>query len=392
MRRNIAIESKANVGGDCPRQIDGMRIPRRQAILPPYIMRQLNAAESPGLRQAAARTTALDIGFRRQRQQPSSGARPEVQPGQAKLTIYDAEHGEILPGVAVRESAQESVSDPAVNEAWEGLNTTVRFLSEIFKRHSFDDDGTPLVASVHFGNQYMNAFWDGSQMVFGDGDGIIFRPFTGAIDVIGHELGHGVIADEGELAYVYEPGALNESLADVLGSMVKQFHLGQTARQADWLIGDQLLTSRVQGQGLRSLSMPGTAYYDPILGRDPQPAHMRDFVRTRDDNGGVHVNSGIPNRAFYLAATAIDGPSWECAGLIWYDALRNAAVSPATDFAQFARLTENAAARRFGNDSKQWAAVHDAWRGVGIEARPSERPLPWPLSRLGAPLGGAQFG
>jgi Zn-dependent metalloprotease len=141
-------------------------------------------------------------------------------------------------------------------------------------------------------------------MVFGDGDGEIFNRFTIAIDVVAHELSHGVTETEAGLIYFEQSGALNESLSDVFGSLVKQYHLKQTADKADWLIGEGLLAKGINGKGLRSMSEPGTAYNDPLLGKDPQPAHMKDFIKTREDNGGVHLNSGIPNRAFYLAATA----------------------------------------------------------------------------------------
>ena len=375
-----------------------MSQPRLQTILPPYLMRQLGLAQDPAIRAAAQSTQLLDQRVRASRlakhppapSQPGAGQPAETpaaptdsrvsQPALPAIQIYDAGHGQTLPGKLKRGAHNGPVADPAVNEAWDGLQATLQFLENAFRRDGLDGDGTRLRASVHFGEQYLNAFWDGRQMVFGDGDGVLFRGFTAAVDVIGHELGHGIISDEGQLAYVYEPGALNESLADVFGSMVKQFHLGQAAHEADWLIGDQLLTSKVQGKGLRSLAAPGTAYDDPVLGKDPQPAHMRHFVRTREDNGGVHVNSGIPNRAFYLASIGIGGPSWAGTGPVWYDALRDPAVTPSTDFSQFARLTELAAVRRYGLESREWRAVREAWAQVGVEGRRTERPLPWPLT------------
>ena len=349
---------------------------RLQTILPPYLMHQLELAEDPIIREAAQSTQLLDQTFRANRLEKKESRPAKNFP---VIQIFDANYAQTLPGRLVRSAHQAPVDDSAVNEAWDGLQATLEFLKKTLRRNSLDDDGTRLRASVHFGERYMNAFWDGRQMVFGDGDGILFRGFTAAVDVIGHELGHGIIADEGQLAYVYEPGALNESLADVFGSMVKQFQLAQAAHEADWLIGDRLLTPNVRGKALRSLAAPGTAYDDPVLGKDPQPAHSRNFVRTREDNGGVHVNSGIPNHAFYLAATGIGGPTWEGAGPVWYDALRDPAVTPSTDFAQFARLTEIATVRRYGLESREWQAVREAWSRVGVESERYERPLPWPL-------------
>lgn len=202
--------------------------------------------------------------------------------------------------------------------------------------------------------------------MFGDGDGDLFNRFTIALDVIGHELTHGVTENEAKLAYLYQPGALNESISDVFGSLVKQYALGQTADQADWLIGKGLLTANVQGQALRSMAAPGTAYDDPRLGKDPQPAHMRDFVETTGDNGGVHINSGIPNHAFYLVATKIGGKAWEKSGRIWYETLRDPRLRPNASFQAFARLTVANATRLYGHSSDEPKKVQEAWNEVGV--------------------------
>ncbi len=237
---------------------------------------------------------------------------------------------------------------------------------EAFQRHSLDDRGMALLATVHYGEDYENAFWDGRQMVFGDGDGELFNRFTIALDIIAHELTHGVIQHEAALVYADQAGALNESLADVFGSLVKQHRLGQDVESADWLIGAGLFTDRVEGQALRSMAAPGTAYDDPLLGRDPQPGHMRDFVETQDDNGGVHINSGIPNRAFHHVAMALGGHAWEEAGQVWYDTLVDERLARNSDFAAFAKLTLDNAGRRFGTDGEVRRAVHEAWRAVGV--------------------------
>ena len=195
--------------------------------------------------------------------------------------------------------------------------------------------------------------------MYGDGDGVLFRRFTVSIDIIGHELTHGVTEAEAGLDYQDQPGALNESFSDVFGSLVKQYHLGQTAAQADWLIGAGLFARGVKGEGLRSMKAPGTAYDDPRIGKDEQPAHMKDYVETHEDSGGVHINSGIANRAFYLAATAIGGQAWRKAGRIWYLTLRDR-LRHDSDFA--------AAARATAEDSAEAAAVREAWQTVGVIA------------------------
>ncbi|BBE24050.1 hypothetical protein MN0502_29330 [Arthrobacter sp. MN05-02] len=144
---------------------------------------------------------------------------------------------------------------------------------------------------MHYGTDYDNAFWDGERMVFGDGDGEIFGRFTASLTVISHELVHGFTQYSTNLEYQGQSGALNESLSDVFGVLVEQRELGQDAADATWLVGAGIFTAQVQGSALRSLRAPGTAYDDDVLGRDPQPATMADYVETTSDNGGVHINS-----------------------------------------------------------------------------------------------------
>jgi Zn-dependent metalloprotease len=253
------------------------------------------------------------------------------------------------------------VGDGAVNQAYDGLGRTYGLYWDVYQRDSIDDAGLPLLGEVHFGVDYDNAFWDGERMMFGDGDGRLFTGFTSAIDVIGHELTHGVTEDTLGLRYLGQSGALNESVSDVFGSLVKQYALGQTADEADWLIGAGILGPALNGVALRSMPAPGTAFEGDI-----QPARMSDYVRTASDNGGVHINSGIPNHAFYLAATAIGGYAWEDAGRIWYETLSARTVGPNTQFRGFAAATVGVAERLFGQGSTQARAVADAWTEVGV--------------------------
>jgi Zn-dependent metalloprotease len=301
---------------------------------------------------------------------PASGAgRPNVlaAEGEKQRTIYDTHNSQNLPGTVVRAEGSAPVQDVAVNEAYDGLGATFDFYWQVYERNSIDDEGLPLNATVHFGQKYDNAFWNGQQMVFGDGDGDLFNRFTISLDVIGHELTHGVTEDEAQLTYLFQPGALNESVSDVFGSLVKQYTQQQTADQADWLIGAGLLAPKVNGVALRSMKAPGTAYDDPVLGKDPQPAHMKGYVRTYEDNGGVHINSGIPNHAFYLAATNIGGHAWEKAGRIWYETLRDAQLRPSWGFKRFARQTITVAGRLFGVGGAEEKAVREAWGEVGLD-------------------------
>ncbi|MCW2840733.1 MAG: peptidase family protein [Aeromicrobium sp.] len=338
-------------------------------IVPPYLLRQLSELDRDDLsaaREAARR--ALTSPLLRHAPRPTAVPEPPttpVRPTGPDRTIGDARGTETLPGVTVRAEGDGPTGDVAADEAYDGLGATYALLAEAFDRASIDGAGLPLLATVHYGQQYDNAFWDGEQIVFGDGDGQVFGRFTASLSVIGHELAHGVTQHSADLVYEGQSGALNESVSDVFGALVEQHARGQRADEASWLIGEGLFTDQVEGTALRSMKAPGTAYDDDVLGKDPQPATMDDYVETSDDNGGVHLNSGIPNHAFYLVATALGGHAWDGAGRIWYDALTGELSSTAT-FAEFAAATARAAGERFGADSAERDAVVEAWSTVGV--------------------------
>jgi Zn-dependent metalloprotease len=344
-------------------------------IIPPYVLDQIAQKGSPKQRAAAMRTKSVDNTFRALRLAnqaarfaPQRGAMPgAVGAAQKQRSIYTAAGSQNLPGTLVRGEGQVATGDAAADEAYDGLGATFDFFAQVFDRNSIDDSGLALAATVHFGEGYNNAFWNSVQMVFGDGDGEIFNRFTIALDIIGHELSHGVTEDESQLQYFNQSGALNESMSDVFGSLIKQFAKKQTADKADWLIGEGLLATGINGTALRSMKDPGSAFDDPLLGKDPQPKHMSNFVNTFEDNGGVHINSGIPNHAFYQVATRIGGVAWEKAGRIWYDALRDPRVKPNTGFRRYARITYDVASRLFGVGGTEHKAVREGWGAVGIE-------------------------
>jgi Zn-dependent metalloprotease len=343
------------------------------AIIPAYLLARLAASAEPHVAaasEAARATLATPRSYRPVRASidlsVDGGALVvEASPAPDRV-VSDARGGVELPGVRVRGEDDPATGDAAADEAFDGLGSTFAFLWDAFERLSLDGAGGSLLATVHYGRRYDNAFWNGERMVFGDGDGEVFTGFTRSLSVIAHELGHGVIESAGGLVYAGQSGALNESIADVFGALAEQHSRGQRADEASWLIGEGIFTDAVEGVALRSMAAPGTAYDDDVLGRDPQPAHMRDFVDTTSDNGGVHFNSGIPNRAFHLAATTLGGFAWERAGRIWYDALSGGAVKPTADFAAFARVTLDTAAREYGEESEEHAAVRSAWIGVGV--------------------------
>jgi len=335
-------------------------------ILPPYILVSIAENGTPEERRRALATLIFTERLRGQRR--ALAALPVITPvGEKRRDVFDAQKKTRLPGKLVREEGSAPSQDLAVDEAYDGAGSTYDFYLEIHERNSIDGKGMRIDSTVHYDTNYDNAFWNGAQMVYGDGDQKLFARFTASLDVIGHELTHGVTAHEANLSYQDQPGALNESFSDVFGSLVKQHRRLETATQADWLIGAELLLPQVQGSALRSMKEPGTAYDDPVLGKDPQPSTMEGYVVTSEDDGGVHINSGIPNHAFYLAAVAIEGFAWEKAGKIWYEALTNR-LKADSDFADCADQTIAAASDLFGKNGFEERAVREAWKAVGVSS------------------------
>jgi Zn-dependent metalloprotease len=348
-------------------------------IVPSYVLADIAVSGSAEERAAAAKTLAITAAIRARRttvghvsrQTGSSlGSLGVAPPTGENLTVYDAQHGgdADLPGVRERGEGDAPAADDAVNQAFDGADKTFQFYKDVFSRESLDNQGLEIVSSVHFETDLDNALWNGSQMLYGDGSGhfLAVGSLTKSIDVIGHELTHGITQFTAGLKYEGQPGALNESMSDVFGTLVKQYALGQTVDQGDWLIGAGILAGALSGAGLRSLKAPGTAYQG-----DRQPANMSDYVQLpidgdpQNDHGGVHINSGIPNHAFYLAATAIGGHAWEKAGQVWYRALTEQ-LKPDSDFAAAAQATVQVAGDMFTAGGTEQQAIQEAWRQVGV--------------------------
>lgn len=288
------------------------------------------------------------------------------QTGTMRRTVFDAKHQEAVPGQMVRSEGQEATNDICVSEAYDGAGATYEMYFKNFQRNSVDDKGLRLDSTVHYGRGYDNAFWDGRQMIYGDGDGKLFNRFTAAIDVIGHELTHGVTQYEAGLVYYEQPGALNESFSDVFGILVKHWVLKTDFKHSDWIVGRGILAKGVKGDGIRSMIAPGTAYNDRVLGKDSQPGHMKDYVETSDDNGGVHINSGIINRAFYVACELM-GDQW-APGKVWYIALRDR-LRPKSNFLDAARLIYSVAGELAGTNSKLQKSIKSAFESVGLSIK-----------------------
>jgi Zn-dependent metalloprotease len=291
-----------------------------------------------------------------------------------------------LPGILYATSQDPPYeADADVRTCMEGLRTTYDFYKTVFGRNSLDDKGLQLEASIHYSIRYGNAIWEPNscQMVFGDGDGNsrfgrsagFFKPgsMVNSLDVIAHELTHGLTQYTAKLKYKGESGALNESVSDVFGSMVLQWKKGQTAQDADWLLGanilyqgsESLAGGREKATSLRSMKDPSAT-----TNLDPQPDRMSSQFYYRGDPswdyGGVHCNSGVPNHAFYKIAMKLGGNSWDRAGKIWYATLTDSRLHPLTSFVEFAKVTVDQARALYPDDASVAEIVVQAWKDVEV--------------------------
>ena len=341
------------------------------SIVPPQILEHMaKNGRTPEEKDAALRALALTARLRGRREALAGLPQQAPPPGQLRRTIFDANKTVELPGHLVRSEGQPASKDADVNRAYDGSGATYDFYEQVLGRNSIDGHGMRLDSTVHYDVAYANAFWNGSEMIYGDGDGRVFGSMSACVDVIGHELTHGVTEHTANLVYRGQSGALNESFSDVFGILVKQWLAQAPPDKADWIIGRGLFLPGIKGVGLRSMSDPGTAYDDPALGgKDPQPADMQHYVHTTEDDGGVHLNSGIPNRAFYLAARALGGNAWEKAGHVWYEALQ--ALHENAGFSDAAKATIAAAADLYGAGEADH--VRGAWHQVGVDVKAKRR-------------------
>jgi Zn-dependent metalloprotease len=348
-------------------------------IIPPYMVDKIMDKKPKSSAFKNAVNTASNDSYIRSRRKLLSRLKPEgrkrlmtkavLKKGvkdSANREVYTANHKTVTPGKLVRSEGDKAVKDKDVNRVYDAAGYTWDFYNSIFSRNSIDNKGLKLIQTVHYDVKYNNAFWNGEQMIYGDGDGKIFGSFTNDIDIVGHELTHGVVQNECNLAYQNQSGALNESLADVFGIMIKQKTLNEDVKTSDWLIGENVLLGK--NYALRSLKAPGTAYVNhPVLGTDPQPANMSGYVDDPYDNGGVHYNSSIPNHAFYVAAFNTGGFAWEKIGKIWYAALCDTKLVPPTcDFATFKDATLFYAKQLFKGQSAILKNIQDGWKEVGL--------------------------
>lgn len=301
------------------------------SIIPPFIESKLR--RTARIKNIRAKKISTDF---RQRRRDKNAVAPlatamSVIPGKARRLVYDSQHTSRQRLLLRRSEGNKAVrGDAAINTAYDYAGYVRDYYQKNYNYNSWDNQGSDLVLNVHYSDHYNNAFWDGDEMTFGDGDGKIFTSFVNSIDVTAHELSHGVVQTTAGLIYQGQPGALNEHYADVFGSVIKQSVKKQSAKTADWLIGDTIMGPTLKGQAIRSMKAPGTAYDNPLMGKDPQPDHMNHYYSGASDNYGVHINSGIPNKVFYLVSVAI---TTRKAGLLWFETLKG--LSSETSFKQF---------------------------------------------------------
>jgi Zn-dependent metalloprotease len=338
-------------------------------FVPPYVSSAVAEGDGPSATadvelSEAARERRSDATAREPEPEVAATLAPPAT-GTSRREVYDSGNTTNQRVTLVRPEGAPETTDADVINAYDGAGAVRSFFKDLLNRDSIDNRSLDLVLNVHFGTNYNNAFWDGDEMTFGDGDGVIFSGFARSLDVVAHELAHGVTQYASGLVYQGESGALNEHFSDVFGTAVTQWNNGERPEDADWLIGDEIMGPDLFGEALRSMRNPGSAYDNPILGKDPQPAHYADRYTGSADNGGVHINSGIPNRVFYLVATELGDTL--VATRIWYHALNF--LAPSSTFAQAAsQVAESARILVKAGAVPKGAAqiVRGAWREVGV--------------------------
>ena len=343
---------------------------RQCQIIPPYLLDRIASSypdDTAG--SASRRTLQIDWRLRAHRATSPPGLERDTD---ADFSIHTAANGTDLPGELVRTAGDPASGDQAVDEAYVGVEASLALFEEVYGRSSYDGNGAPVIATVHYEQDYDNAFWDGGSWCSATATARCSSASPSRVDVIGHELTHGVTQFTANLDLPRTVRGAQRVGVRRVRVLPQAAARGETAADADWLIGEGIFTPVVKGSALRSMKEPGTAYDDPALGKDPQVATMDDYVETADDNGGVHTNSGIPNKAFYLAATAMGGNAWDGAGKVWYAALTSG-LAVDTDFAGFAAATV-AAAKAVSAEAEQ--AVAKAWSDVGVGPASAAVPAP----------------
>jgi bacillolysin len=274
---------------------------------------------------------------------------------------YDAQNRQRTPGTLWKDADNNlnAAYDGAAVDAHYYAGLTYDYYKNVFNRNSYDNKGAALKSTVHYGRSYNNAFWNGQQMVYGDGDGTTFIPLSGGLDVVAHELTHAVTDFSSDLVYQYESGALNESISDIFGTLAEYYD----NNNPDFEIGEDIYTPNTAGDALRSMSDP-TKYGDPD--------HYSKRYTGTSDNGGVHINSGIINKAAYLLSqggthygVTVQGIGTDKMGAIFYRA-NTVYFTSSTNFSQARAGLVQAATDLYGATSAEVNSVKQAFNAVGV--------------------------
>ncbi|MFB7138549.1 M4 family metallopeptidase [Gottfriedia sp. NPDC056225] len=278
------------------------------------------------------------------------------------IFTYNANSRTTLPGTlwTSTDTLLNSTTEAAAVDAHYYAGKTYDYYKTVFGRNSYDGNGAALKSSVHYSRSYNNAFWNGSQMVYGDGDGTTFTYLSGGLDVVAHELTHAVTERSSNLIYQNESGALNEAISDIFGTVIEFYN----NNNPDYEIGEDIYTPKIAGDSLRSMSDP-TKYGDP-------DNYSKRYVGTAD-NGGVHTNSGIINKAAYLISAggthygvSVSGIGIDKLAKIFYRANTVYLTSSAT-FSQARAAAVQSAADLYGASSAEVTTVNKAFDAVGVK-------------------------
>jgi Zn-dependent metalloprotease len=342
-----------------------IRLRPASGILPPYLLFELGSRTG---RAHYFETLVANANLHRRAvsRDQENPMHHYVGAGRSVIEVYDCQNTEELPGKRSRFEGEPPTGSADVDNAYNFTLAVRKFYLDIHGRNGINAHGMKMISSVNYGLGFNNAYWDGKQMTYGNGDQEIFATFV-LLDVCGHEITHGVSEFESQLAYWKQAGALNESHSDVFGKMIEVYAKNQTADEIDWVLGRGIFMPGVKGEGIRNMLHPGTAYDDPRLGKDPQPADMSAYYNTKSDNGGVHYNSGIINRAFALFVSSLSGYEWKKAARIWFAARAAAGANPTFASHAFSTLE---AARTLGTASDV-RKLANAWDAVGV--KPSKK-------------------
>lgn len=289
--------------------------------------------------------------------------------------IYTANYTTTLPGTLLFQEGGSS-SDTVAMAAYNNSGITYNYYKVRFNRDSYDNAGAQLISTVHYGNKYNNAFWNGSQMVYGDGDGTTFGPFANALDVVAHELTHAVTDRTARLAYQNDSGALNEAMSDIFAAGTEAYYVGSINANT-WRIGEACYTPATPNDALRYMNNPTADGYS----RDYYPERLYAYNCTpssSNDYCGVHGNSGIGNLAFYLmvvggthprgkTSVAVTAIGMSRAEQIFYRALTTYLTSSST-YEAARNATAQAATDLYGSTYATY--VHQAWDAVGVPGGP----------------------